>query len=98
MSGTMVVLGVVFQIFLGGIGAMMAIFAGAGLANSRDLPAWVLDAMMQFVWILPLLSFATAGLLIYFYMAKSPLLSYYWHAIPVGVFAIYFLIMARLWS
>lgn len=98
MSGTMVVIGVVLQIAFAGMQAMMAIFAGAGLANSRELPEWVMSALMQCVWILPLISLTVAGLLIYFHTTKSPLLSYGWHAIPVVAFLIYFLVLNRLWA
>ena len=55
-------------------------------AQSGDLLSWVLKACC---FVLPALSLAVSGSMIYMYLTDSENLSLWWHAVPVLAFAAY---------
>ena len=80
MSLKTVIIGIIFQLMLGSFMLIFSIFAGAGIANGKN-PSELQTSILTFaIYALPLICFACAGIVFYFYKAGSSPLSYWWHA------------------
>lgn len=74
---------------LAGMQAMLAIFAGAGLANKLELTPLQGLILGNSVWLLPALSIGTGIWLVASHMSRARRVSYWWLCLPIVCSALY---------
>ncbi|RDX36351.1 hypothetical protein DZA50_04605 [Kangiella sp. HD9-110m-PIT-SAG07] len=89
MSLTVLILGCFLQFIFAGFQIMFVIFSASGAVNTHTIKGLKLNLLNASIFILPLASVITVILLITFYVNNSPLLSNWWHAIPVALSVVY---------
>lgn len=98
MSLVMVVVGVLGQALLGLFLFMLAVFAGAGAANSHPLASWQTTLLNMALVILPGLSITAAALLIYAYLHHGSSSANWWHLLPIAGAGLYVMFVLSLGS
>lgn len=96
MPGISLTLGILFQVVVGGMLGMLAIFAGASLHDRRELSALQSLILNQAMWLLPAVSAVIALFFIYQFTAGGKRPSLLWHLLPVAVGGLYLAYAATL--
>ena len=92
----MLIIGVVAQFMFGFFQFMAVGFSAAGIANTKKIKNWQRAILNGAIYDLPLTSFITAGMLIYFYIEKPLLITNWWHLISVVLFTAYMVFATRI--
>ena len=96
MSLKIVIIGTIFQLMLGAFMLIFSIFAGAGIANGKN-PSELQASILTFaIYALPLICFACAGIVFYFYKTGSSNSSYWWHTPSLIACILYIAFISRI--
>ena len=95
MSLVVLVIGVIAQFMFAFFQLMMVAFSAASTFNNADPVGWRAFILNASIYILPLTSLVVGGLLIYFYRSHSPLLTNWWHMLPITLFISYMVFVTQ---
>ena len=93
MSFFWMVVSVVAQLGLAMMLFLLVAFSGGGIANQDNVNKNVILVLDVSLYVLPLLCFISAGLMIHGYMSGASARTYWWHLLPLPT-AIAYLVFA----
>lgn len=83
MSLFWVVVSVMAQLGLAMMLFLLVAFSGGGIANQDKVSKSVILALDVSLYVLPLLCFVSAGLIVYGYLSGASARTYWWHLLPL---------------
>lgn len=83
MSLFWVVVSVVAQLSLAMMLFLLVGFSGGGIANQDNVSKSVILVLDVSLYVLPLLCFVSAGLIVHGYMSGASARTYWWHLLPL---------------
>ena len=83
MSFFWMVVSVVAQLGLAMMLFLLVAFSGGGIANQDNISKSVILVLDVSLYVLPLLCFISAGLMIQGYLSEASARTYWWHLLPI---------------
>ena len=98
MSITWTVLGTFFQLMLAYFMFLLAVFAGAGVANGNTFSQLQMTILNLSMFALPGACAASAAIVLWLHWHGSGASAYWWHALPFAAAALYIAFVVSLGS